>query len=322
MAHSSGDPTKAVKAALFANGGIAIAKFFAAFYSGSATMLAEGVHSVADTCNQALLLVGIGLSKRRDPKRFPLGRAKETYFWGFVVSLMLFFLGGVYAIYEGVHKLMSGGEPGSPIVPVVVLSISILLEGGSFAVAVREFNKQRGDTPVRQALFSGKDPIIPIVVLEDAGAMFGLVVALVAVVVASMTGSSLPDALGSIVIGVLLCVIGVVLARDTRSLLIGEGMTPEMSAETLRIASQAEGVEEVTQMLSMHLGPQTILLALKVRFTPGMSVAESERVVDGLEASIRSKIPQMSRIFVEADGDYDPERDPVKQEAKLLGPQE
>lgn len=312
MASLSGDPTKAVKAALFANGGIAIAKFVAAFYSGSATMLAEGVHSVADTCNQALLLVGIGLSKRRDPERFPLGRAKETYFWGFIVSLMLFFLGGVYAIYEGVHKLMVGGEPGSPIIPIVVLSVSILLEAGSFAVAIREFNKQRGTTPVRQALFSGKDPIIPIVVLEDAGAMVGLVAALVAVVIAWMTGSSLPDALGSIVIGVLLCVIGVALARDTRSLLIGEGMTPEMTAETLSIAGSTEGIEEVTQVLSMHLGPETILLALKVRFSLGMSVAESERVVDGLEASIRERIPQMSRIFVEADSDYETELDPVQ----------
>src|SRR5688572_10226012 len=151
MAHGKGDARKVVLAALFGNLGISIAKFVAAWLSGSVTMLAEGVHSVADTCNQGLLLIGMNLALRRDADRYPLGRAKESYFWAFIVSLFLFFLGGVYAIYEGVHKLIEGGsETGSPLVPVIVLVISIGLESGSFYVAFREFNRTRGNRPVRE----------------------------------------------------------------------------------------------------------------------------------------------------------------------------
>lgn len=307
---NKGDARRVVMAALFGNGGIAIAKFIAAFLSGSVTMLAEAVHSVADTTNQALLLVGMGLSKKRDADRHPMGRAKEAYFWAFIVALMLFFLGGVYAIYEGYHKLAHPeGEPGSPIAPLIVLSVSILMEGYTFTVALREFNKMRGERPVLQALFDGKDPIIPVVLLEDAGAVLGLVVALVAVVITWLTGDTTADGVGSILIGVLLCIIGVALARDTRSLLIGEGITPRMRRETIDIALGTEGVDEVTQLLSLHMGPQTVLLGMKVRFFAGATLEDVERITDDLESRVRAKFPQMKRIFVEADSDYDAAQD-------------
>ena len=310
MAAGKGNARKVVLAAMFGNGAIAIAKFAAAFLSGSVAMLAEAVHSVADTCNQGLLLLGMGLSQRQDPARYPMGRAKESYFWPFIVSLMLFFLGGVYAIYEGLHKLAEpAGESHSQLVPVVVLSLSILFEGGSFWVAAREFNKTRGSRPLAQALFRGKDPTIPVVLLEDTGAMLGLVIALVAVVISWVTGSTTADAVGSIVIGVLLCIIGVTLARDTRSLLIGESATPEMRAKALELVEGTEGVQRVTQLLTLHMGPDTIIVALKVRFRAGCSVEEIEKVTDALEARVRSEIPQMKRIFVEADSDYDARHD-------------
>ncbi|MFO0567097.1 MAG: cation diffusion facilitator family transporter [Polyangiaceae bacterium] len=300
-----GDSKRAVVAAMTANAGIAIAKFVAAFFSGSITMLAEGVHSVADTANQGLLLLGMGLAEKTDPERYPLGRAKERYFWAFIVALMLFFLGGVYAIYEGVHKLREPSHaPGSQIVPLVVLSVSILLEGGSFVVAFREFKKQKGDKSFGEALFEGRDPTIPVVLLEDTGAIVGLVVALASVLVTWVTGSSVADSVGSIVIGVLLCTIGVLLARDTKSLLIGESATPEMRARALELMLGTPGVEAVTKMLTMHLGPDTILVALKVRFRDGMTVAECENVIDDLEARVREGVPQMKKIFVEPDGDY------------------
>lgn len=303
--HGSG--AKVVIAAMVANGGISIAKFVAAYLSGSVTMMAEGVHSLADTANQGLLLLGMGLSKRKDPERYPMGRAKESYFWAFIVSLLLFFMGGVFAIFEGIHKL---GETGhaqtSQLVPIIVLSVSILLEGGSFWVALREFRKAKGDRPIGEALFHGKDPTIPVVLLEDAGAMLGLVVALVAVVVTAVTGNPAADAIGSIAIGVLLCLIGMTLAHDTRSLLIGEAATPETRKTAVEICLATEGVEDVTEMLTMHLGPDTVLVALKVRFRPGMSVEESERVVDDLEERVRAKLPQMKKIFVEADSDFRP----------------
>lgn len=311
MSHGHGDPRKTVKAALLANAGIACAKLIAAFLSGSATMLAEGVHSVADTSNQALLLLGMRLAGRKATALHPFGLYSESYFWAFMVSLMLFFLGGVFAIYEGIHKLFHAGEhTGSLIAPLVVLGISVLLELGSFTVAFREFNKSRRGRSILEALFSGKDPVIPLVLLEDAGAVLGLLLALVSIVITALTGSSISDAIGSILIGALLCTIGLLLAKDTRSLLIGESIDEHSKAEILTIAKATPGVEAVTQVLSLQLGPEAALLALKVRFSGGFGLADVERVIDDLEARVRAAYPAMKRIFVEPDGDYDAARDP------------
>ncbi len=192
-------------------------------------MLAEAVHSVADTGNQALLLLGMRLAKRHDPDRYPLGRHKEVYFWAFVVALMLFSLGGVHAIYQGVHKLRQGHEEAGPVLPsVIVLGISVVLEFSSFAVAWREFRKANANRRLGEALFGGRDPTVTVVLLEDTGALLGLAIALCAVVWSHVSKSSAPDAIGSIVIGVLLCAIGVALAAHTHSLLLGVTATPEM----------------------------------------------------------------------------------------------
>lgn len=311
---SSHSGKKVVFAALAANGGIATVKLVVAAVSGSATMLAEAVHSVADTANQALLLVGMTLAARREPQRYPLGRESERYFWAFVVSLTIFLLGGVFAIFEGVHKLRTAEAEAPPSVlwPLVVIGLSLALEAGSFTVAMREFNRERRGRPFFQALFAGKDPTIPVVLLEDTGAVVGLLLALVALGVSFFTHSTLPDAVGSIVIGVLLCSIGFLLAYDTHGLLIGEGASPELRAQATALAEATPGVEAVTQLLSLHLGPESILLALKVRFRSDVSLAELEVTIDEIEARIRGAIPAMKRIFVEPDSDYvealDPER--------------
>jgi len=311
MGHGQGDPKKVVIAALLGNAGIALAKFVAAFLSGSATMLAEAVHSVADTTNQAFLLLGMKLSASSTPERYPLGRSKESYFWAFIVSLFLFFMGGVFAIYEGVHKLTSPvGEPGSQIVPIIVLVISLVMEGMSFRVALKEFNKSRGSKSLAAALFDSRDPTIPVVLLEDAGAVFGLTFALIAVVITMVTGDPRFDAVGSIAIGVLLCIIGVALARDTRSLLIGEGVTEEMRLKVLELAVGAPSVVGVSQLLSLHLGPDSVLLALKVRFQPQLGLRELEAAINDLERRIRGELPQMKKIFVEPDSFYDASLDP------------
>src|SRR5262245_58460993 len=192
----AGNSRKVVFAALAGNGAIAISKFVAAYFSGSIAMLAEGVHSVADSANQALLLVGMGLSLRKDPIRFPFGWAKERYFWAFVVALVLFFLGGVFAIYEGLRKVLdpSGHSPESQLVAVIVLVVSIGFEMASFVVVFREFNKSRGRHTIAQALFHSKDPTIPIVLLEDTGALLGLLIVLVVVGFTWMLNSSIADA--------------------------------------------------------------------------------------------------------------------------------
>jgi cation diffusion facilitator family transporter len=296
---------KVVLAAMSGNAVITLAKFIAAIISGSVAMLAEAVHSLADTANQALLLLGTHLGKKDDPVRYPLGRAREIYFWAFVVAMMLFFLGGVFAVYEGVHKLFAPpSEAGSPILPLVVLGVSVACEAASFMVAMREFRKERGQRSMREALFAGKDPTIPIVLLEDSGALVGLALAIVAVLTSWLTGSHLPDALGSIVIGALLCTIGIFLARDTKSLLIGEAATVEHRREAMAAIESTPAVEAVTQMLTYHLGPETVLLALKIRFRSTLSVAEVESTIDDLEARVRARVPIMKRIFVEPDGDY------------------
>lgn len=311
---SGGDSRKVVTAALAGNGLIAVAKFIAAFLSGSVAMLAEAVHSVADTANQALLLLGLSLAGRRDPIRYPFGRSKEIYFWSFVVSLMLFLLGGLYAIYEGAHKLMAAKhDAGAYVAPVVVLGVSICLEGASFFVAFREFNRTRAKRGLREALFHGRDPTIPIVLLEDTGALVGLAVALVAVVASWVLGSSVADAVGSLLIGVLLCGIGLTLAYETHSLIIGEGATPEMERQAYEIASNTSGVERVTQLLTMHLGPDTIILALKVHFRRDLSVSDLERVTNDIEARIVAEMPAMKKIFIEADSHYDPALDHAMQ---------
>ena len=311
MGHGQGDPKKVVIAALLGNAGIALAKFVAAFLSGSATMLAEAVHSVADTANQAFLLVGMKLSDKSAPDRYPLGRSKEAYFWAFIVSLFLFFMGGVFAVYEGVHKLSSPPEPpGSQIAPLIVLALSLVMEGMSFSVAFREFNKTRGKKSFRQALFDSRDPTIPVVLLEDTGAVFGLLFAFVAVVVTTVTGDSRFDGIGSIAIGTLLCVIGVALAKDTRSLLIGEGITDEMRERVLEVVAASPSVLEVRQLLSLHLGPDSVLLALKVRFEPDLDLKQLELAINELELRIRAALPQMKKIFVEPDSAYDATLDP------------
>jgi cation diffusion facilitator family transporter len=311
MGHGEGDPKKVVIAALLGNAGIAIAKFVAAFLSGSTTMLAEAVHSLADTGNQAFLLVGMKLSGRSRTDQHPLGRSKESYFWAFIVSLLLFFMGGVFAVYEGVHKLTAVPEkPGSQIVPIAVLLISLVMEGGSFSVAFREFNKQRGKKSFAAALFDSRDPTIPVVLLEDTGAVFGLTFALVAVVITTITGDARFDGIGSIAIGTLLCIIGVLLARDTRSLLIGEGITKEMRARVLELAQQVPAVLEVRQLLSLHLGPSSVLLALKVRFRPELGLKEVEAAINQLELALRAEVPELTQIFVEPDSDYDASLDP------------
>jgi cation diffusion facilitator family transporter len=296
---------KVVLAALSGNAVITLAKAVAALLSGSVAMLAEAVHSLADTANQALLLLGTYLGRKSDPVRHPLGRTTEVYFWAFVVAMMLFLLGGVFAVYEGVHKLLvPPRQPPTLLLPLIVLGISMACEAASFTVAFRELRRRRGERTFREALFAGKDPTVPIVLLEDAGALLGLTLALGAVVATWASGSHLPDALGSIAIGLLLCTIGFLLARDTKSLLIGEGATPEDRRAALAAIQATRGVLAVTQMLTYHLGPDTVLLALKIRFAADLSVAEVEQAVDDLEARVRERVPIMKRIFVEPDGDY------------------
>lgn len=296
------DSRKVVLAALAGNVAIAACKFGAAFLSHSTATLAEAVHSLADTGNQALLLVGMRLAMRPADERFPFGRASERYFWPFVVALLLFSVGGAFAIFDGVDHLL---HPPHQVYArgwsYGVLGVSLLFEAISFGVAFGEFRKLTGGRSLRRTLVEARDPTIPLVLAEDTTAMAGLLLALAAVGLSHVTGESYWDPIGSVVIGVLLCSVALGLARITHGLLIGEGASPEDQARVLELARAVEGVESVTQMLTMHLGPDVVLLALKVAFRPTLSVGEVEQVTDRIEASIREHLPHMRKIFVEAD---------------------
>ncbi len=300
MSHA--DSRKVVLAALAGNVVIAACKFAAAFLSHSTSTLAEAVHSLADTGNQALLLIGMNLAARPANERFPFGRASERYFWPFVVAVMLLSVGGAFAIFDGIdHLVHPVARPHAFGWSYAVLGVSLAMEAMSLRVAMQEFRKLAGGLPIQRALLEARDPTIPLVLAEDATAMAGLVVALVAVGLNGLTGQDYWDPIGSIVIGALLCAVALLLAKVTHGLLIGESATPENRARALELAGSVEGVERVTQLLTMHLGPDVILLAMKIAFEPSLRVAEVEDVTNRIEAKIRAEMPQMRKIFIEAD---------------------
>jgi cation diffusion facilitator family transporter len=301
------DTRKVVIAALAGNVAIAACKFGAAFLSHSTSTLAEAVHSLADTGNQALLLVGMRLAARPADERFPFGRASERYFWPFVVALMLFSVGGAFAVFEGVEKL-THPEVAVPKMlgwSYAVLGVSLVMESLSFRVAWNEFRKVARGRPLRKVIFETRDPTIPLVLAEDTTAIVGLMVALLAVGIMNATGLTLFDALGSILIGLLLAAVALVIARITHRLLIGESASPEDQARALVLAESTSGVKGVTQLLTMHLGPDVVILALKVGFRPGLDAEAIEEVTNQIEARIRAQLPQMRKIFIEVDSHGD-----------------
>jgi cation diffusion facilitator family transporter len=311
--HGGGDPLKVIRAALYANLAIAACKFVAAYLSNSTATLAEAVHSLADTANQGLLFTGVVLAARND-NRYAFGRAAERYFWPFVVALLLFSIGGAFAVYEGVHKVLAPEAPDlsdfwslrhGPLTSLVVLGVSMVLEGYSCSVALREFRREAQQEPFTTALFASKDPTIPLVLLEDISALIGLTIAFAAVGLTTLTRNGIFDAIGSIVIGLLLMVVAVLIARDTHSLLIGERATPGMERVAQELAEGTPGVLAVTQLLTMHLGPEFIVLAMKVAFEPDLQVDRVEEVINEIERRIRGKEPSMKKIFIEPDSHGD-----------------
>jgi cation diffusion facilitator family transporter len=301
------DSRKVVIAALAGNIAIAACKFGAAYASRSTSTLAEAVHSLADTANQGLLLVGMRLAARPANERFPFGRASERYFWPFVVALMLFSVGGAFAVWEGIERLLypSTASPGSAVWSYAVLAVSLVIELMSFRVAFGEFKILAAGRPFRRAVTETRDPTIVLVLAEDATAILGLTIALSAVGLAGASGHAAFDAAGSVAIGVLLCLVAFLLARITHGLLIGESATPEDQARALVLTESTPGVDRVTQLLTMHLGPNVAILAMKIAFRPSMAVEEVEATTNEVERRVRRELPQMQKIFIEADSQGD-----------------
>jgi cation diffusion facilitator family transporter len=297
--------TRAIVAALLANAGIAIAKFIGFLVTGSSSMLAEAVHSVADTSNQGLLLLGGRTARRAATPEHPFGYGRDRYFYSFVVALLLFTLGSVFALYEGIHKLESHEPLTSPLVAVAILVIAIGLESFSFRTAIHESRPLKGSGTWWQFIRQSKVPELPVVLLEDLGALVGLVLALLGVGLTVLTGDSVFDALGTICIGVLLGVIAIILIVEMKSLLVGEGATPPVLAKIVS-ALESGGVERVIHIKTQYLGPEELLVAAKIALPPGLPLEQVARSIDEAENRIREAVPEARVIYLEPDLDRTP----------------
>jgi cation diffusion facilitator family transporter len=292
---------RAILAAFLANLGIAVAKLAAFLATGAASMLAEAVHSLADTGNQALLLLGAARAKRLASDAHPFGYGRERYFWAFVVALVLFSLGSLFAIGEGIEKLLHPHALERVEWAIGVLVVAIALEAFSLRTAVREANAVRGGEGWRSFVRTSKSPELPVVLLEDVGALLGLVFALIGVGLALVTGEPRFDALGSIAIGILLGAIAVVLARKMQSLLIGEAASPGVASAIRSALESAPQVRRLIHLRTLHLGPDDLLVAAKIELDPSLGVAEVALAIDVAEARVRAAAPSARMIFLEPD---------------------
>lgn len=293
--------TRAVVTALAANLGIAVSKFAAAGITGSASMLAEGVHSVADSANQVLLLVGGWRARRAPSALHPFGYARERYVYAFLVAIVLFTLGGLYALYEAYQKITHPHELTSPLIAVAVLVIAIGLESFALRTAVRQSNRVRGDYSWLQFIRRARAPELPVILLEDTGALLGLVFALAGVGLSVLTGNAIFDGIATAAIGVLLVVIAVVLAAEMKSLLIGEAALPEQVAAIHSALLATPGVPRVIHLRTVHLGPEELLVAAKVEIDAAEPGAEIAGAIDDAEARVRAAVPTARMIYIEPD---------------------
>ena len=307
--------TKVIMAALFANLGIAIAKFVGYLVTGSSSMLAETIHSVADTTNQGLLLLGGYKSRKEATPEHPFGYGRERYFWAFVVSLVLFTLGGVFAIFEGFSRL---GEPGHAVENVGwaigILMLGLALEGYSFRTAVKESSRLKGESGWWHFIRHSRNPELPVVLLEDFGALIGLVFALIGIGLAAITGDARWDAYGTIAIGVLLVAIALVLVVEMKSLLIGESAREPMRRSIVDAIEGTDHVVRVLHMRTQHLGPEELLVAAKVEFDERLDSENLTEVIDRAEANVRAVVPIARMIYIEPDF-HDPEHPDLDGEA-------
>ena len=304
--------TKAVVAALLANLGIAATKFVVFFLTGFSSMLAEAIHSIADSGNQALLLLGGRRSRREATEEHPFGYGRERYIYSFIVAIVLFSVGGLFALYEAYHKaheVYAGhseiGDDWKRFVPLVVLGVAIVLESLSFRTAIRETDRIRGGASYVQFIRRAKQPELPVVLLEDFAALLGLFLAFVGVSLMLITGNQYFDAAGTALIGLLLVLVAITLAVETKSLLLGESASEEAQRAILAALSDTDGVERVIHLKTMHLGPEELLVAVKI----GVRATDVAATIDRAERAIRAAEPTASSIYVEPDiyrADYVP----------------
>jgi cation diffusion facilitator family transporter len=295
-----GSSAKAILYAFIANLGIALAKLAASIYTHSGSMLAEAIHSFADCGNQVLLFVGLKQAQRPPDEKYPLGYGKITYFWSFVVALMLFSMGGLFSIYEGWHKLSAHEELNKAWVALVVLGLSVALEFGSLLGCLREIKKLRKERSLGYWLKNTRNAELVVVLGEDVAALFGLVIAFVFVALAAATGNSMFDAIGSIAIGIVLVCVSIFVAVRIKGLIVGRSAEEDLQEALRAEAISDPDIDEVLNAITMQLGPE-VMLALKVRMRSGMTLDAAVDAINALEKRIKAKFPEVAWCFVEPD---------------------
>lgn len=291
----------AIYAAIGGNFAIAVTKFAAAGITGSSAMLAEGIHSLVDTGNGGLLLLGIRQSRRPADERHPFGYGKELYFYTLMVAVLIFAVGGGVSIYEGTLHALHPEPMGEPTVNYVVIGLGLLFEGAAWYLALKGFLQAKGEQTVWRAIRTGKDPTVFAVLFEDSAALAGLVVAAIGIFLSVQLDMPVLDGVASIVIGVILCVVATLLLREARDLLLGEGVEPAVRDLIHQVAAEDPAVESVGRVLTMHLGADSVLLNLDLQFDRALSAEEVERAVDRIERRIRVAHPPVQYVFLEAE---------------------
>jgi cation diffusion facilitator family transporter len=292
---------KAIIAALLANIGIAITKFIAAAFSGSASMFAEGIHSLADSGNQVLLIIGGKRAKREATASHPFGYGRSRYIYAFMVSIVLFSIGGMFSISEGLSKLEHPHELEMAWLPLVVLGVAIILESFSLRTALGEAKHARGKQSLVQFIRHAKSPELPVVILEDIAALVGLVLAFLGVGLTVITHNPIWDAIGTLAIGALLVAVAIILGLETSSLLVGEGATAADTGKIRDALKATKGVESVIHMKTLYLGPDELMLGAKIAVNGSSSAAEIAKVIDDAEDAVRAAVPTTRVIYLEPD---------------------
>jgi cation diffusion facilitator family transporter len=287
--------------AIASNGVIAAAKLVAGVFTGSPAMLAEAAHSIADTANECLLLVSLSLSKRRPDDDHPFGYGKERFFWAFLVAVFIFLLGGLFSILEGTYRLIAGsGSEGSPMVAYLVLAIALIAESVSFARALRQTRSEAADQrlPLRRYIRVSKEPTAKTVVSEDAAAIAGVIIAFLGIGLDQLTGATIFDPIASILIGLLLCVVAFGLGRDVKGLLLGEAARPEQRRALREAILSEPAVNDVLQLLTMYIGPESLLVAARIDLDDAIPAAEVEQLSDRIESALHAAVPDVDQVFL------------------------
>jgi cation diffusion facilitator family transporter len=297
----SASSKKVIYAALAGNSLIAVTKFIAATVTGSSAMFSEGIHSLVDTGNQVLLLHGMRKARKPPCDRFPFGHGKEIYFWSFAVAILIFAVGSGVSLYEGIIHTIHPEPMGNPMVNYVVLGLAMLFEGAAWYFAFTEFSRAKGKWGYIEAVKRGKDPTMFVVLFEDSAAMLGIVVAFLGVLLVDLTGILIFDGIASIIIGLILGGTAVWLAYETKGLLIGESANKMVIEGIREIILQYDGIDNINELLTMHMGPDFILVNVSIDFRDDIPASDLEKMIAGMDTQIKERFPTVKRIFVEAE---------------------